>query len=272
MKKLLTFLLVLFQVFTLVSCTSKLEKSAFEFVKQFNISNLTSEFSSENAIYGIFLSDCSETVYQYKIEGSNYYINLIEERSFSQYGSGIEDDLYNEAKSIKNMFYVNANNLQLYEYNYDLSTYTYISELSDDDIESIIMVINQYLDKAGTIISFSGLYPIIDEVLRIGENYGSISFFGDYNIRFMTFTLSKDVFLQNAFIFKNHLRMIYGEEKYNDVIGSISDSSYDDIYLKFEWDSENEILMPYFLISFKNVEYYKITVIAEDFIQYVDFN
>ena len=266
MKKIMIGLTVFFQVILLISCTSQFENDATEFIAQFNESSLKSEYSSGTTTYGIVLSDSTETIYQYKIEGSNYYINVVEERSFSQYDIETQADLYNEAKSVRNMFYANTIDLQLYDYNFELSSYTKISELNNSNINYVITVIHQYLEKDGNLVSFSEIYPIIDEALRIGEEYGQMSFFGDFNIKFMTLTVPKDIFLKNAVNFKEHLLLIYGEIKYNEVNESINNVDYENLHLKFEWDTEADILLPYFIISFRNIEYYRITVNEEKFL------
>ncbi|MDD4184421.1 MAG: hypothetical protein PHI01_03325 [Candidatus Izemoplasmatales bacterium] len=267
----------LLMVFTLVilglalaSCSVSLKRQAAEFVDQFQLANLTNEYANGSITYGLLLSDGNETYYQYKIDGSKYYINVMEERSFSQY-SETESDLYDEAISISHMYCYNVENTKLYEFDPEQSTYSELTILVDTDIESVIIAIHQRLDKTEDLISFTDLYDIVDEIIKIGdEDIVTISFFGDFDVKEMTYTVRKDIILENAILFKNHLLSIYGTQKYQEVIQSIIDVVYDSINLKFEWDTTRNVLLPSLIISFRNVEYYVISVNEDDFAGYVD--
>jgi len=259
MKKPIIMIIILLQILLFISCTSQLEKDALVFIEQMNELNLVNEYEVDSETYGIYLSENSETVYQYKYVDSNYYINVLEERSFSYF----DDDCHgcSEARSIRNIFYVDTMNGVMYEYNFESSMYEELMNLVKSDIESMISDIHRILDEEGDPVAFTNMYPVIYEALKIGKDHGKVDAYG----RILTFTVSIDTYLKYASKFKAHLLKIYGDDKYNKIINSMIDSPYKDVHLKFRWNLEEEVIIPIFQMFYRQIEYYKVEVFPSSF-------
>ncbi|MFP4078141.1 MAG: hypothetical protein ACLFUQ_03240 [Candidatus Izemoplasmataceae bacterium] len=267
-------LLILLQAIVLVSCTTQNEKKADAFINDFSNNNIKNDYLYESFTYGMYLSSESETVYKYKLDTDGFYVNVIEERSFSQYDTEIEAEMeqYIQAKNTKYTFYISSTTNQIFLYDQETSEYEFIKNINNSKINNAINEIHIYLGKNGELIAFDDLFPTLNESLLIGSTYGEISLFGDFDSKVMTFTVDKEDFLNNANYLKEHLKKIYDFEKYERVVESINDSDYNSLHLKFKWDSEKNLILPYFIISFRNIEYYVISVSADDFANNIDFH
>jgi len=263
MKKSMVTIILLFQVFLLIACTSQIEKDALEFIDQLYEVNISSEYNFESVTYGVYLSNDSETVYQYKFFESNYYINVLEERSFSYFDEDSDD--YSNAQKIKHIFFVDTTSKKMYSYNFDSFKYEELMDISEVAIQSIILVIHHYLENDGEVIGFDQMYPIIYEALYIGKEHGKINAYGASDLKVLTFTLPIDTYLKYAIKFKQHLLTIYGIDKYNMVIESMENSPYKDLHLNFRWDSSKEIIVPIFQLNYRQIDYYKVEVFPSSF-------
>lgn len=259
LRKTIIMIIILLQVFLLLGCTSELEKDALVFIDQMSDVNLANEYEFESETYGIYLSENSETVYQYKYVNSNYYINVLEERSFSYFDEDSND--YSNAKKIKYIFFVDMISNVIYEYDFELSIYEELEILPGIDIKQIIKSIHDYLKKDGKPVGFTEMYPVVYEALTIGKEYGRIDAYGQS----LTFTVSIDTYLKYASEFREHLLKIYGNVKYNQVIDSMKNSPYKNVHLKFRWNSEEKVIMPFFKVFYMQIDYYKAQVFSSSF-------
>ena len=140
-----------------------------------------------------------------------------------------------------------------------------IDDIHGDSLEEILDTVYSSEGYLEDFIQFDSLYQMINTFLN-NTDIKSISAPSSNDLKLISITLNKGEFIDSMSAYNAHISSIFNSANTDLINQKILNSTHTDFHLKLLWDSENNMLVPYFTISFQNFTYYQIGSVIDDFV------
>ena len=258
MKKIITVFLILL-VMSLAGCVNTETQNAFDFVSELSNEQMSKDYTVDEITFGLELSTDSPKYVQYMETNKCIVVNIKEERVFVFQD---ESSILEPNDILSTYYYVKSENIL---YKIENESDVIIDDIHGDSLEEILDTVYSSEGYLEDFIQFDSLYQMINTFLN-NTDIKSISAPSSNDLKLISITLNKGEFIDSMSAYNAHISSIFNSANTDLINQKILNSTHTDFHLKLLWDSENNMLVPYFTISFQNFTYYQIGSVIDDFV------